>query len=102
MVFAQVCAAMARSACVMGNCTSFSASAKVAAETAGPTVGPSPNAEGIPAGTSPGCCAWTRLAAADARRNSEVSVRNCRRDLDMLLPITDRATRRDDTGTPDD
>src|SRR5690348_3391657 len=85
MVLGQLLAATARSASFIGNCTSFSASAKVAVETAGPNAGPSPKADGIPAGTSPGCCACTRLAAAEARRNSEVSVRNCRRDLDMLL-----------------
>src|SRR5690348_2837300 len=85
MVLDQVLAAIARSPSVIRTCISFSASAKVAGETAGPADGPSPNAEGIPAGASPPCCAV--VATAEPRRNKDVWVRNCLRDLDMALPM---------------
>ena len=46
----QLLAACARSAGVICNCTSFSASAKVAVETSGPTAGLVPKAGGAPGG----------------------------------------------------
>jgi hypothetical protein len=46
----QLLAAVARSAGVICNCTSFSASAKVAGDTSGPTAGEVPNADGEPGG----------------------------------------------------
>ena len=54
----QLPAASARSASVNSTCTSFSASAKVAGDTSGPTGGAVPNAGGAPGGRSLGFCAW--------------------------------------------
>jgi hypothetical protein len=48
----QLLAAVARSAGVICNHTSFSASAKVAADTSGPTAGAVPKAGGAPGGNS--------------------------------------------------
>ena len=50
IVLRQLPAATARSAAVISNCTSFSASAKVVADTSGPTGGPAPKAGGAPGG----------------------------------------------------
>src|SRR5579871_2278830 len=88
MVRRQVVAAICRSGEVNSNCTSFSASANVAAETSGPTGGLVPKAEGEAGGNSDGCCGWARpLSGADATSNaSELAVRNSRRDVDMAPP----------------
>src|SRR5438270_8009271 len=88
MVLRQLPAATARSAAVISNCTSFSASAKVAGDTSGPTAGPVPNAGGAPGGSCVGSCVLLLEATAAPIRPSEVWVKKCLRDLDMGPPPT--------------
>src|ERR1700733_16298751 len=64
---------------------SFSASAKVAGDTSGPTAGEVPNAGGVPGGGSAGFCALLGQAAAPSKPR-DVRARNCLRDLDMCPP----------------
>src|SRR5579871_4531957 len=83
MALRQLPAAWARSAWVRVAWTSFSASAKVAVVTSGPTAGAVPKAGGAP-GVVEVVGAWALAAVAVARRVRVVSVRNWRRDLDMV------------------
>src|SRR5581483_11818431 len=77
-------AATLRSAGASGNCTSFSASENVAAETGGPACGAVPNAGGAPGGSGLPVCAVEELrAAAPIRKLAEARVRNWRRDFVM-------------------
>src|SRR5271168_1583625 len=81
----QLPAAWARSFSVRGNWTSFSASAKVAAVTSGPTAGAVPKAGGAP-GVVGVAGFWARLVLVAAAAPSKVSVlwvRNSRRDFDI-------------------
>src|SRR5579859_2643183 len=91
-VFLQLEAASARSASVMGNCTSFSPSANVVVETSGPNAGPAPNAGGAPGGKFEGFCARSREAAAALSSPREVTVKNSLRDLDIVFlgPFSDQ------------
>src|SRR6266705_3244387 len=85
----QVLAAMLRSAGLSSICTSFSASAKVSVETAGPTSGPVPNAGGAPGGGSPGFCSdgiWPIIAVPTSP--TEVVTKNSLRDFGMSPPST--------------
>src|SRR5437763_13326026 len=85
MVLRQVRDAKSRSAELNSNCTSFSASEKVAGETSGPTAGPAPNADGAPGGNSVGFCVCPPAAAAAPNTPRDVT-RNCLRDFDMFPP----------------
>jgi hypothetical protein len=66
---------------------SFSASAKVAADTSGPTGGAVPKAGGAPGGSAPAFCAALRHAAAEAASAVDARLRNCLRDfvMDQIL-----------------
>src|SRR6266481_675237 len=86
MELRQLPAAAARSVALNFIWTSFSASANVEAETAGPTAGAVPNAGGAPGGRSTGVCAWLRRATAAPRRPRDVRLKNCLRDLNMASP----------------
>src|ERR1019366_10042102 len=78
-----------------GNWTSFSPSAKVAGNTAGPTGGAVPKAGGAPAGGAPGVCDARRHAAAEAIRAADARFRNCLRDFDMHhIVVKSRSTRK--------
>src|ERR1700722_4195379 len=81
----QLPAACARSAGVSSTWTSFSASAKVAALTSGPTGGAAPNVVGAPGGRVDELF-WARLAVATVApsRPSVVWVKNSLRDFDMI------------------
>src|ERR1700723_678143 len=90
MLVRQLAAAIARSASVKSTCTSFSAAAKVAGFTSGPTAGAVPNAGGVPSGVCwdftaeesfPSGC-WA-AAAAEASMVVDLT-RNSRRDFDTL------------------
>src|SRR6267142_6739042 len=89
MELRQLPAACALSAGVSSAMTSFSASAKVATETAGPTAGAVPNAGGAPGGGSAdfwagsGPLVWPSAATVVPRRVRVVCVKNSRRDFDM-------------------
>src|ERR1700756_69223 len=85
MVRRQLSTAIARSASVSGNCTSFSASAKVAGETSGPTSGPVPNAGGSPGGRLLTVCREALRATAAPSNPSDVVARNFLRDFDIVL-----------------
>src|ERR1039458_4978179 len=63
--------------------TSFSASAKVAGETSGPTGGAVPKAGGAPGGGTAEVWAARRHAAAEAINAREARLRNCLRDFAM-------------------
>src|SRR5271168_3279104 len=81
----QLPAAWARSFSVRGNWTSFSASAKVAVVTSGPTAGEVPKAGGAP-GVVGVAGFWARLAVEAEAAASMVSVlwvRNSLRDFDI-------------------
>src|SRR6185312_9967679 len=82
MLLRQLAAAIARSASVRSTCTSFSAAAKVAGVTSGPTAGVVPKAGGVPAG---GDCSSAEAAAPAAEASIALDVtRNSRRDFDTL------------------
>ncbi len=84
----QLPAAWARSFSVRGYWTSFSASAKVAVVTSGPTAGEVPKAGGAP-GVVGVAGFWARLAVegAAASRVSVLWVRNSRRDFDICPSV---------------
>src|SRR5689334_20651450 len=87
MLFRQFCAACVRSFSVISTRTSFSASAKVAAETSGPTAGAVPNAGGAPGGElGGGFCANTRDSAAAASMAADEVSRKSRREWDTCSP----------------
>ena len=75
-ILRQLPAACSRSAGVSENCTSFSASAKVAAETGGPKSGAVPKAGGAPAGGVPESATGLRQAVAAVRNAAEARLRN--------------------------
>ena len=77
-------AAVSRSAGMSANWTSFSASAKVAAETGGPASGLVPKAGGAPGGSEEDSVAGLRHAAVAAISAAEARLKNCRRDLDIV------------------
>ena len=82
-------AAMVRWASLSRTWTSFSASAKVAVETSGPTGGADPKVGGVPGwGVVVASLRWARQATPAPRR-SGAWMRNCRRvgtwDLQVLL-----------------
>ena len=88
----QLPAACARSAGVNCTCTSFSASANVAAVTSGPTEGPVPKAGGMPGGVGGeggvgGACGWAAARAVATRaalaRPRAVRLRKSRRAVVM-------------------
>src|SRR6266508_1652084 len=88
--FRQLPAACARSAGVISDRTSLSASANVAALTSGPTGGAVPNAGGVPAtgvtcgaGGATWASAAVRLAAATPTTPAAARARNSLRDSDM-------------------
>ena len=85
MLLRQLPAACCRSAGVRLNSTSFSASAKVAAETGGPTSGAVPNAGGVPGGKAAVSEVGPGLPqeAAAATNPAEAQLRKSRRELDM-------------------
>src|ERR1700677_3960003 len=81
----QLPAACSRSEGLSENCTSFSASAKVAAQTTGPPSGAVPNAGGEP-GVATGAvafCVGLRQAARPAMRTVDARFRNPRREFAM-------------------
>src|SRR5882762_1991310 len=80
MVRRQLSAATERSFAFISYCTNFSASAKVAEDTSGPTSGAVPNAGGAPGVGCEGFEVWLCTAAAP-KRPKEASVMNCLRDL---------------------
>src|SRR4051812_2151354 len=90
----QLAAAWARSAAVYVTCASFSASAMVVGEIAGPTTGPVPNAGGCPGGGADGAGFGGSAARAGATRPATAApstpttgpFKNCLRELDM--PVT--------------
>src|ERR1035437_7668235 len=84
MALLQLPAAIWRAAGLSGAWTSFSASAKVPGETAGPTGGAVPKAGGAPGGRAAGGRAALRHAEAAAIRAMEARLRKCLRDFDML------------------
>src|ERR1700722_11232566 len=101
MVLRQLPAATSRSSAAISNCTNFSASTNVVADTCGPTAGPVPNAGGAPGGRSAefcpaGFCPVLRsvVAVPSTRSPSNpapstpkgVSVKNCLRDFPMNPP----------------
>src|ERR1700676_26515 len=101
MVLRQLPAATSRSSAAISNCTNFSASANVVADTSGPTAGPVPNAGGAPGGRSAEFCPAEvcpaprePLTAPSARSPSnrvpstprDVTVKNCLRDFPMNPP----------------
>src|ERR1019366_3907255 len=83
----QLPAAISRAAGLSPTCTSFSASAKVAGDTGGPTGGAVPKAGGAPGGGAAGVWAARRHAAAEAIRPMEARFRNCLREFDMHLIV---------------
>src|SRR5437763_17118516 len=83
MALRQLPAAWARSAALICTRTSFSDSATVAGEIAGPTGGAVPNAGGAPAVGSWIGWASLRVATAAPKIVRDASVKNCRRDLDI-------------------
>src|SRR5215472_17917450 len=96
MALRQLPAASARSAGVNSTRISFSASAKVADDTIGPTGGAVPNAGGVPgagsgvcAGVAGVCCILPREATAAPKRPMDVLVKNCLRDCDIIPPPQD-------------
>ena len=64
----QLPAACLRSASLIFSCTSFSAAAKVEAETSGPAAGEVAKADGIPGGVPAGVAAGTSASAAAVSR----------------------------------
>ncbi len=91
----QVSAAIFRSSAVIVTCESFSASANVDGETAGPVAGAVANVGGAPGvadgGVAAPCCASSPHAIAAATTPSGVAIRNCRRvfmpkDTAILAP----------------
>src|SRR6516162_6222148 len=85
MLFRQFCAPSARSRPLSSTRTSFSASAKVTAETSGPTAGAVPKAGGVPAGG--GACVWASSFGATTSPTSAADdvTRKLRRDFDMMF-----------------
>ena len=88
-------AASCRSSCVIATCINFSASAKVAGETAGPETGPVPNVGGAPAVAGVDCDAAggapSRHATAVVRNPSGALIKNWRR---VFMAICGSAYRR--------
>ena len=80
------CPRAARSASSNSTCTSFSASANVPGETSGPVEGDVPNAGGAPGGSSADLCACFWHAAAAPSSPTDVALKNCLRDFDMVSP----------------
>jgi len=96
MLFRQFSAASARSLPLSSTRTSFPASAKVAAETSGPTAGAVPKAGGVPAGGGVPVWASTFGAMAAPTSAADDLTRKLRRDFDMMfskLRTLARATR---------
>jgi hypothetical protein len=86
----QLAAAMSRSAGLMVTCASFSASAKVEDDTAGPAAGAAPNvggAPGVAGGWLPAVafCASPPHATAAPRTLSGAVIRNCLRVFMAIL-----------------
>src|SRR5215831_6281879 len=93
MALRQLPAACVRSAVVNSTWTSFSASAKVAAPTSGPTGCAVPNAGGVPGGGSGDFCCGVSAGfwalprdATAAPKTRDASARNCLRDFDIRFP----------------
>src|SRR5215471_6899639 len=80
----QLEAASSRASRVNSICTSFSASAKVAGETSGPSFGPVPNAGGIPGGGSFAVCARARAADAAPSRFRDPFLKKFRREIGIF------------------
>src|SRR5664280_3112897 len=83
MALLQLPAAWASSSELNSTSTSFSAWAKVAGDTGGPTGGAVPKAGGAPGGGAAGVWAARRHAAAEAIRPMEARFRDCLRDFAM-------------------
>src|SRR5579864_2808060 len=92
-VLRQLDAASDRSASLIGNCTSFSASANVVVETSGPNAGPAPKAGGAPAGKVLRFWACRRDAAAVPNMPSDVMVKKSLRDRNIVLQEVAPASR---------
>jgi hypothetical protein len=86
MELRQLPAAVARSAGVRSNRTSFSASAKVVVETGGPASGAVPNAGGAPGGRTAALGDGLRQAVSAAMRAVDARFRNRRREFVMFTP----------------
>src|SRR5215831_13103924 len=89
MVFRQLVAACWRSSGFSSNWFSFSASAKVAIETGGPTSGDVPNAGGAPAGgtSAPDFC-FASLQADAAAIRTDAPVRKSLRDFAIHIIVS--------------
>src|SRR5215471_144021 len=85
MVLRQLPAAISRSAALNSTCTSFSASANVDGETAGPVSGAVPKAGGAPGGREVESGVGLRHAAAAAQRAAEERLRKRLRESDMVF-----------------
>src|SRR5579864_3530682 len=79
----QLPAAAWRSIALSSKRTSFSASAKVEAETGGPTSGAVPKAAGAPGGSADESGVGLRHAERVASRTADERFRNCRREFDI-------------------
>src|SRR3982751_1706033 len=90
MLLRQLPAAASRSAGLIGNWMSLSASAKVDAETGGPTSGAAPKVGGAPGVASPVFCSAFRQAVLSAARPADALRRKRRRDLTMDPTIPQR------------
>lgn len=86
MELRQLLVAVARSEALRSNRTSFSASAKVEVETAGPTSGAVPKAGGAPGVETavPESTVGLRHAAKTAKKAVEARFRKRRREFDMF------------------
>jgi hypothetical protein len=89
MELRQLAAAVSRSAGLISNRTSFSASANVEAETGGPTSGAVPKAGGVPGGRDVDeafveIACGLRHAAKAAMRRPDARLKNPRRVFDMF------------------
>src|SRR5215472_9183878 len=85
MLFRQFCAASSRSRPLSSTRTSFSPSAKVTAETSGPTAGAVPKAGGVPAGGGVRLCASSFGATATPTIAADDVTKKLRRDFDMMF-----------------
>src|SRR5882672_2077820 len=97
----QLAAAISRSAALIVTCASFSASANVDGDTAGPDAGAVPKVGGAPgvvggADTVAPCCSLRHATAAPSAP-SGAAIRNCLRVF-MAIPQTTILSPREETG----
>src|SRR5215831_5453659 len=88
MLLRQFAAAISRSGPVISKRTSFAASSKVAADTAGPTSGAVPKAGGAPGVGAAGLVFALLHAPAAAASRAHDPVRNCRLESDMAKGVS--------------